>query len=73
MKQQPSRGQRKRAMSTYVTSRWYRAPEIILTDHNYEQASDMWSVGCVLGEMIACSTAYNNLPEDQFSKIRYLF
>uniref|UniRef100_A0A914Q9S1 Protein kinase domain-containing protein n=1 Tax=Panagrolaimus davidi TaxID=227884 RepID=A0A914Q9S1_9BILA len=38
-------------ISRYVVTRPYRAPEIILTD-NYERPVDLWSVGCVLAELI---------------------
>lgn len=36
----------------YVVTRWYRAPEVILMLQNYTAAVDMWSVGCILAEMI---------------------
>lgn len=36
----------------YVVTRWYRAPEIMLGFHSYDQAIDMWSVGCIFGEML---------------------
>ena len=39
-------------MTEYVATRWYRAPEILLGSHNYSKAVDMWSVGCILGEML---------------------
>ena len=31
---------------------WYRPPEIILGDSQYGTAVDIWSVGCILAEMI---------------------
>ncbi|WVQ94722.1 hypothetical protein IAU59_001802 [Kwoniella sp. CBS 9459] len=34
-----------------VVTRWYRAPELLLGDTHYGPAVDMWSLGCVLGEM----------------------
>ena len=34
-----------------VVTRWYRAPEIILEYTEYDAAIDMWSVGCIVGEM----------------------
>eukprot|EP00053_Salpingoeca_punica_P015494 m.143028 g.143028 ORF g.143028 m.143028 type:complete len:494 (+) comp16729_c1_seq2:350-1831(+) len=36
----------------YVTTRWYRAPEVMLTWQHYTNALDMWSVGCILAEML---------------------
>ena len=36
----------------YVVTRWYRAPEVILNASEYGQAIDMWSVGCVLAELL---------------------
>lgn len=36
----------------YVGTRWYRAPEIVLTSMEYTAAVDIWSVGCILGELI---------------------
>ncbi|KAG1716817.1 hypothetical protein ID866_339 [Astraeus odoratus] len=37
--------------STFMTE-WYRAPEVMLTFKEYTRAIDMWSVGCVLAEML---------------------
>ncbi|CAG8084282.1 unnamed protein product [Penicillium nalgiovense] len=39
-------------MTGYDTTRYYRAPEIILTWQQYTNAVDIWSAGCVLAEMI---------------------
>ena len=39
-------------LTEYVATRWYRAPEILLGSTKYTKAVDMWSVGCILGEMI---------------------
>lgn len=36
----------------YVVTRWYRAPEIILGSEQYDYASDMWSVGCIMAEIL---------------------
>ena len=40
------------ALTTYVATRWYRAPELILGSSYYEESVDTWAVGCILGEMI---------------------
>ncbi|KAL8279460.1 hypothetical protein RQP46_008022 [Phenoliferia psychrophenolica] len=39
-------------MTEYVATRWYRAPEIMLSFANYTTAIDVWSVGCVLAELL---------------------
>ena len=36
----------------YVTTRWYRAPEIIMEVDKYHYGLDMWSVGCIMAEII---------------------
>ena len=39
-------------LTDYVATRWYRAPEILLSCKRYSKAIDMWSVGCILAELI---------------------
>lgn len=39
-------------MTEYVSTRWYRAPEVILGDPKYGQAIDIFSCGCILAELI---------------------
>uniref|UniRef100_A0A8C9RRA1 mitogen-activated protein kinase n=1 Tax=Scleropages formosus TaxID=113540 RepID=A0A8C9RRA1_SCLFO len=39
-------------MTGYVVTRWYRAPEVILNWMHYTQAVDIWSVGCIMAEML---------------------
>ncbi|KAI8366168.1 MAP kinase [Blakeslea trispora] len=39
-------------MTEYVATRWYRAPEIMLSFQKYTKAIDMWSVGCIFAEML---------------------
>lgn len=39
-------------MTGYVSTRYYRAPEIMLTWQKYDTEVDIWSVGCILSEMI---------------------
>ena len=41
------------AMTEHVVTRWYRAPELMLSaDGHYTPAIDMWSVGCILAELL---------------------
>ncbi|XP_017485927.1 PREDICTED: serine/threonine-protein kinase BUR1-like [Rhagoletis zephyria] len=39
-------------LTDYVATRWYRAPEILVASKRYTKGIDMWSLGCILGEMI---------------------
>jgi serine/threonine protein kinase len=39
------------SMTDYVATRWYRAPEVLLTYRHYTEAMDVWSVGVILGEL----------------------
>jgi mitogen-activated protein kinase 1/3 len=40
------------ALTDYIATRWYRAPEVILSWRKYTAAIDVWSVGCILAELI---------------------
>ena len=39
-------------LTDYVATRWYRAPEILLGSTKYTKGVDIWSIGCILGEML---------------------
>jgi len=40
-------------LTEYVATRWYRAPEIMLNSRGYTKSIDIWSVGCILSEMLS--------------------
>ena len=39
-------------LTEYVVTRYYRAPEIMLSSHEYAKSVDMWSAGCTLAEVL---------------------
>eukprot|EP00769_Ergobibamus_cyprinoides_P004135 gnl/Ergobibamus_cyprinoides/5728.p1 GENE.gnl/Ergobibamus_cyprinoides/5728~~gnl/Ergobibamus_cyprinoides/5728.p1 ORF type:complete len:215 (+),score=24.71 gnl/Ergobibamus_cyprinoides/5728:47-646(+) len=39
-----------------VTTLFYRAPELLLGDRNYTAAVDVWSVGCVVADLLAAAS-----------------
>lgn len=39
-------------MTDYVATRWYRAPEILVGSSRYGSKADLWSLGCIFGEML---------------------
>ena len=57
----------------HMGTRWYRPPEIALCERQYDQASDMWSFGCILFEMLKFTTRDSQISTDEFKKERYLF
>ena len=48
----PSDVSRLHSPNRAVTTRWYRAPELLCFNSEYGLAVDMWSVACILGEML---------------------
>ena len=38
-------------LTDYVSLRYYRAPEILLGSKVYNQAVDLWAIGCIISEM----------------------
>ena len=54
----------------YVATRWYRAPECILTAGAYGPEVDIWAVGCVLFETLTAKPLFPGKHElDQISRI----
>uniref|UniRef100_A0A8D3BLU9 mitogen-activated protein kinase n=1 Tax=Scophthalmus maximus TaxID=52904 RepID=A0A8D3BLU9_SCOMX len=57
-------------MTGYVVTRWYRAPEVILNWMHYTQTVDLWSVGCIMAEMINGKTLFKGKDYmDQLTQI----
>lgn len=53
-----------------VVTLWYRAPEILLGTKQYSTAIDMWSVGCIMAELLAKDALFKGKTEvDQIDKI----
>ena len=36
----------------YVSTRWYRAPELLVGDRNYGKSVDVWAIGCIFIELL---------------------
>eukprot|EP00252_Welwitschia_mirabilis_P002994 TRINITY_DN1300_c0_g1_i1.p1 TRINITY_DN1300_c0_g1~~TRINITY_DN1300_c0_g1_i1.p1 ORF type:complete len:566 (-),score=90.61 TRINITY_DN1300_c0_g1_i1:2158-3855(-) len=53
-----------------VVTLWYRAPELLLGAKKYSTAIDMWSVGCIMAELMGKEPLFCGKTEiDQLSKI----
>ena len=57
------------AVCSYVATRYYRAPEVIMRWGKYSQSLDMWSFGCVLGELLLTVTG----PNSKYGGVFYVF
>ncbi len=54
----------------YISTRWYRAPECLLTDGYYDYKMDLWGIGCVFFEVVALFPLFPGSNElDQIEKI----
>lgn len=61
---------RKAPMTGYVATRWYRAPEILLHMEHYGPQVDIFSMGCIVAEMLLLTPLFPGKTElDQISKI----
>ncbi|XP_047122579.1 mitogen-activated protein kinase 14 isoform X1 [Hydra vulgaris] len=61
------------SMTGYVATRWYRAPEIMLNWMQYNSQVDIWSVGCIMAELITGKTLFPGDDHiDQLTKIMQL-
>lgn len=54
----------------YVSTRWYRAPEVILRHLFYNSPVDLWAVGCIMAELYTLNPIFQGTSEaDQLFKI----
>lgn len=57
-------------LTQLVVTLWYRAPELLLGAERYGTAVDMWSVGCIFGELLTKEPLLQGKNEvDELSKI----
>ncbi|KAK6590727.1 serine threonine kinase KKIALRE [Cryptosporidium xiaoi] len=41
-----------RPLTSYVSTRWYRSPELLVKSPEYGTSIDIWAVGCIMAELI---------------------
>lgn len=58
-------------LSVGVVTQWYRAPEIVL-DAVYEYASDVWSVGVILGELLLRYHLFPGKPQHSADQLELI-
>ena len=47
----------------YISTRWYRPPECLLTDGYYNHKMDYWGIGCVFYEVLTLSPLFPGTNE----------
>ena len=40
------------AVLCLLSTRWYRAPELLLGSTRYDPSVDLWAIGCIMGELV---------------------
>ncbi|KAL4804465.1 kinase-like domain-containing protein [Aspergillus unguis] len=56
--------------SNEVVTLWYRAPDVLLGSRTYNTSIDMWSIGCIIAEMLTGRALFpGTTNEDQLQKI----
>ncbi|KAM6948368.1 serine/threonine-protein kinase MAK-like [Aplochiton taeniatus] len=54
----------------YVSTRWYRAPEVLLKSNTYSSPIDIWAVGCIMAELYTLRPLFpGNSEVDEIFKI----
>ena len=63
----------KQPYTEYISTRWYRAPECLLTDGYYGAEMDMWGVGCVFFEITSLYPLFPGTNElDQINRVHQI-
>ena len=59
--------------TAYISTRWYRSPECLLTDGYYNYKMDIWGLGCVFFEILTLIPLFPGDDEiDEVNKINYI-
>lgn len=59
-----------RSYTSQIITLWYRPPELLLGDHNYDASVDIWSLGCIMTEIHTLYPLFMGDSEvDQLHKI----
>ncbi|KAL4432887.1 hypothetical protein ABPG74_014401 [Tetrahymena malaccensis] len=58
-------------LTEYVVTRYYRAPEIMLSSHDYSKAVDIWSLGCTFAELISHQILFK--ADNYIKQIKLIF
>jgi serine/threonine protein kinase len=57
--------------TSYISTRWYRAPEILLASKMYSSAVDIWAIGCIVAELYKLDPLFPGC--DEIDQLRLIF
>lgn len=57
--------------TSYISTRWYRAPEILLASKMYSSAVDIWAIGCIAAELYKLDPLFPG--SDEIDQLRLIF
>jgi len=55
----------RRQLTGHVVTRWYRAPELILLQEDYDDQIDVWSLGCIFAELLGMIRTNIPIPSNR--------
>lgn len=50
-------------LTEYVSTRWYRAPELLVSHATYSTGIDIWAIGCIFVELLTGKALFNGKNE----------
>eukprot|EP00388_Colpodella_angusta_P008641 GDKJ01023483.1.p1 GENE.GDKJ01023483.1~~GDKJ01023483.1.p1 ORF type:complete len:346 (+),score=33.95 GDKJ01023483.1:10-1047(+) len=62
-----------REMTNQVVTIWYRAPELLFGATEYSAAVDMWSAGCIFGELLRGRALFTSQGENPVEMLGLIF
>ena len=62
----------KNRYTTEVMTLWYRPPELLLGKSEYSTETDVWSAGCIFGELLACGPLFPTHSDNKVSELARL-
>ena len=56
-------------LTEYVSTRWYRAPELLVGAPTYTHAVDVWAIGCIFVELVTGSAIFSGDSDFEMLKM----
>ena len=57
------------ALTEYVSTRWYRSPELLVGSNTYQHAVDVWAIGCIFVELVTGQALFTGDSDYEMLKL----